>query len=151
IAPVEDFYFDGKPCPNLIMEGLPYREEKISVGTRTVHWSAPDWHSTLIPLAHQLKDEYALTLLNYHQTEPAFVKVKAPELKGLYLVNPAEQVYQVVNEEGEALLQVGSESASIWIATRHRERIAGCTLQRDEAGQYQAARERFLSQQHSGE
>ena len=147
IARVEAFYLDGKRVDDIAMAGVPYREEKISLGNRTLDHSAPDWRAALIPFAHEHAGEHLLTLLNYHLTEDCFVRVGAPALRGRYLVNPVEQVYQVLDGAGKALVRVGKESPGMWIATTDKKRLAGCRRIEGAAveREFAAARGAFLA------
>ena len=147
IAPVESFYLDGKRTAEVTLVGVPYREEKITLGTQTLDQSAPDWRATLITFAHEYKGEQLLTLLNYHQTEDCFVRVTAPALKGRYLMNTEAGVYQVLDAKGQALVRVGKETPALWIVTANKARVAA--LHKLEAAtvaqEFASAREAFLA------
>lgn len=152
IAMVEDFYLDGKTADNVVMTGLPYREQKIKLGQRTLDLPSPDWRAALITFANKLGDEYALTLLNYHTAEDAFVEINAPELTGFYLVNPVDNIYQMFNDVGNTTVRAGMESPEIWIATADKKRIEGCRLVgADEVrAKFDAARATFLKSGAAG-
>lgn len=147
IAPVEPFYLDGKPAAGVTLAGVPYREEKISLGNRTLEHSAPDWRATLITFAHEYRGEQLLTLLNYHQGEDCFVRVQAPARSERYLVNAEDKTYQVLDGRGQALVRVAKESVALWLVTADKSHLAGCrrvepaTVQR----QFTAARQAFLA------
>ncbi len=126
IAMVEDFYLDGSGVDTIEMRGLAYREETVDLGHRTLVQSAPDWRATLLTFAHELDGEYALTLLNYHLSEDAFVRLSAPALSNLFLANPVEAVYQVLDDQGVGVVRVAKESPGLWIATKDKARIQGC-------------------------
>jgi hypothetical protein len=147
IAPVEEFYLDGQPAAGVTLAGVPYREEKIALGNRTLDHFAPDWRASLITFAHEFKGEQLLTLLNYHQAEDCFVRVTAPALRNRYLVNSQAGVFQVLDSQGEALVRVGQGSPGQWLVTANRARVA--RLRRIEAAtvqkEYAAARQAFLA------
>lgn len=140
IAMVEDFYLDGAQAEGLAVEGVPYREETIALGNRTIDQSAPDWRASLISFQHKYDGERLLTLLNYHQSQACFVRVTGSDLAGLYLVNPVEDVYQTVSDAGRAMVEVPAESCGLWIATSDAGRIEG----RDEV-EAEAVTERFAA------
>ena len=147
IAPVEEFYLDGKPAGGVTLAGVPYRQETINLGNRTLDHAAPDWRSSLITFAHEYQGEQLLTVLNYHPAEDCFVRVAAPALKGRHLVNSHEGICQVLDGKGEALVRVGKGSPAQWLVTGNQERLAG--LRRIEAAdvdrQFAAARQAFLA------
>ncbi|MFO8082196.1 MAG: hypothetical protein R6V07_18095 [Armatimonadota bacterium] len=146
IAMVEEFYLDGAQAEGISLEGVPYREETIQLGNRTLEHSAPDWRASLITFAHQYDGEQLLTLMNYHRSEACFVRVDARDLSGRYLVNPVEGVYQTADGAGRAMVEVAPESPGLWIATDDERRIDGCEQVDAESveARFATARETFL-------
>jgi hypothetical protein len=147
LAPVEAIYLDGQRAGGITLAGMPYREETISLGHRTLVHSAPDWRATLITFAHEYQGEHLLTLLNYHQGEDCFVRVTAPALQGRFLVNAEAQAYQVLDGKGQALVRVGKETPALWLVTADKSRVA--RLRQIEAAtvgkEFAAARQAFLA------
>ena len=144
IAMVEQFYLDGAQAEGISLEGVPYREETIRLGNRTLDHSAPDWRASLITFAHEHEGEQLLTLMNYHQSEACFVRVSGTQ--GRYLVNPVESVYQSLEGAGTVLVEVPAQSPGLWIATDDEARIAGCRqIERATVQErFAAARDAFL-------
>lgn len=154
IALVEDFYFDGKSIETISVKGIPYREEKINLGNKkTLELFAPDWRPMLLRFQHQLKDEYLLSILNYHKDENAFVKISSPTLKNYYLVDPVEKVYCVCDDTGRAIVRVEKESPSLWIATKDKARIEGYKRidPKSVEAQLKTAREKYLKTNKTGD
>lgn len=152
VALVEDFYFDGKPVDTISITGIPYREQKIDLGDKTIELYAPDWRPVLLGFAHQLQDEYLLTILNYHKEEDAFIKVNSPVLKGFYLVDPVHKMYCVCDDAGRAVVRVNKETPVLWIATKNKARIAGYKqIRKSEIdAQFKTARDKYLETNKTG-
>lgn len=146
IALVEEFYLDGTRAEDVTLKGMPYREETINLGNRTLDHSAPDWRASLISFAHEYDGEQLLTLLNYHASEACFVRISGSDLSDRYLVNLVERVYQRIDASGRALVEVGPQSPGLWIATADEARIAGCRKIEAQTVQdrFAAARDTFL-------
>jgi hypothetical protein len=125
IALVEEFYTDGAKTAAVSTKGVPYRHQRIDLGHTTIDHVAPDWRSSLICFAQELKGEVLLSLLNYHLAEDAFVAVAAPALPNGYLVNPVDKTYQILDDAGKAIVQVQRQSPGLWIATADPARITG--------------------------
>lgn len=127
IALVEDFYFDGEPSERATVRGLPYREERVQVGSRTLEMLTPDWRNALISFQHRLGEETLFTLLNYHAEHDAYVEINDPELAGAFLVNPVDRTYLEMDSSGAALVRVGAVSPALWVATRDAAETEGKT------------------------
>lgn len=153
IATVEEFYLDGARAGEIDLEGVPYREETIRLGNRTLDHSAPDWRASLISFAHEYEGEQLLTLLNYHPTEACFVRVSGPGLADRHLVNPVGGRYQTIGATGIALVEVEPMSPGLWIATEDERRIEGCERIEAETvrDRFAAARDAFLADGAAGE
>ncbi|MFW5869250.1 MAG: hypothetical protein ACOCX2_15600, partial [Armatimonadota bacterium] len=145
IAMVEDFYLDGARAEGVELAGVPYREETIQLGNRTLDHSAPDWSASLIPFAHEYEGEQLLTLMNYHASEACFVRINGAD--GRYLVNPVAKVYQSLGDAGATMVEVAPQSPGMWIATSDSARIEGCEEIAPESVQqrFAAARDAFLA------
>lgn len=95
LAPVEDFYFDGKPSKSISAKGKPYVNKKIKIGPRILDISQPKWNNFLTSQIDELKGDIAVTILNYHPDQEAFVEIKG-ELPGkdkIYLLNLFDGTY----------------------------------------------------------
>ncbi|MFH0797506.1 MAG: hypothetical protein V2A65_10735 [Candidatus Omnitrophota bacterium] len=132
----EDFYRDGKASVDFSVRGIPFAEKSIRVGSATIDLSQPEWKNYLVSLAHKLKGETLITLLNFHDTENVYAEIKnAGFSDGRYLVNPYEKKY--VTAGGEALLppaafregvliKVNALRPGLWFVTGDRKALTGC-------------------------
>ncbi|MBN1553344.1 MAG: hypothetical protein JXA11_01255 [Phycisphaerae bacterium] len=152
VAMVEDFYFDGKPVDTISMKGIPYRVEKIDIGNKVIELHGPDFRPVLITFAHQWKEEYLLTLINYHTGQDAFVEIQSHDLRNCFLADPVHKLYTVCDDGGKAVVRVKKETPDLWIATKDKNRIMGYTKidARTVESQRKAAREKYLKTNKAG-
>jgi hypothetical protein len=147
IALVEDFYLNGKAVNTITSKGLAYREDTIDLGGgRKMMLPTPDWREPLVSFVHESKGDFLLTLLNYHQTEDAFVQISGTPLKQRYLINPVDKTYQMSSADGVAVVHVGKESPVLLIATANQAKTRGLQLIKDNTVQtdFQTVKDAYL-------
>lgn len=126
IALVEDFYFDGKASEKISITGIPHNVRKIDTGGSVIELHGPDWRPVLMSFAHQLNDEYLLTVINYHELRDAFVEISSSVLRNHHLVDPVNKLYYACDDQGRAIVRVNAKTPVLLVATTDARRIEKC-------------------------
>ncbi len=82
VARLEEFFLDGQEQPGVKAEALELRVNQIQAGGKTLEMSYPGWQQHFRFNAREYGGKQLISLLNYHPTESAWVRISLPEALG---------------------------------------------------------------------
>ncbi len=124
VAVAEDFYFDGQESKAISVKPLTYKSKVIKIGAKTLDISSPNWGSSFRYRVHKLNNDYLITLLNFNNSQDAYVELSSRIFKDRLLINPSTGEYIEVDDSGAVMVKVKKTTPAVWLVTSMGAKLA---------------------------